>query len=678
MIDNLSIVIPFYNGHPSIDRLLASLPKELPVLIVDDAADDPLIRLTTTYIESRYDRQERTIQVIPLSHKGYFAGAVNRGLEITTTDVLVLNQDTWFDHFDFFDTIDYLRREYAFFGERIRGNHPAFGDLGYVHGTCMFMRRDAIRVVGLLNQQDYPLWGNTAEYQWRVARQNFKIFPIKEIPGFHHERPQGERFGSSIKELLQKEPDKRHILVNTPPILSVVVPCYNYGRYLLDCISSLVGGNTSLGPMPGQTLQSFEIVIVDDASTDNSLDFIKEAADISKGIRAYHLEKNVGTARALNYGIERCYGKYITFLSADDMREPDSLAKLVEVCEQNPHSFAYDDVWLFHSHQRIKKWQMEDFDFETLIWKNHVHAGIVFPRAAWQEVGGYPAIMSDGREDWAFNIALGLHGWCGVHLKNYGYLYRREGQNRTETNTTETHRERFLGKIMGLFPEIYKGNRPMACCGKGSNSKTNTKNSSSSSGMTSRISARSPLMAESNIPPVGKEPMESIEYLGGQLNFTITGDSTNAKYTFGKDRPKGWVFQSDVGTRESKLGFLSKRENGKWLYRIAGNTKEAAPEPAVGVEVTADEAAVAVEAGEVDGALGAAETTGLLTATKNVAETKVATPNPTDMTVEELKAYSEQGLTRDQWEEIYKIEMANRNRKGAVAWLEELLGSWSD
>lgn len=188
-------------------------------------------------------------------------------------------------------------------------------------------------------------------------------------------------------------------------------------------------------------------------------------------------------------------------------------------------------------------------------------------------------------------------------------------------------------------------------------------------------------MAESNIPPVGKEPMESIEYLGGQLNFTITGDSTNAKYTFGKDRPKGWVFQSDVGTRESKLGFLSKRENGKWLYRIAGTEPSPAPEPAVGVEVTADETPAVVEAaeaGEVNGAIATAEASGLLTATKNVAETKVATPNPTDMTVEELKAYSEQGLTRGQWEEIYKIEMANRNRKGAVAWLEELLGNWSD
>lgn len=675
-MDNLSVVIPFYNGHEYIERLVRSIPQEIPIIIIDDQSAIPLYNLW----ESANRLSEGKVRIVRMDKKGYFAGAVNRGIQECETDVLVLNQDAWFDNADFFEVSEFLRQEYAFFGERIRGNHPVFGDLGYVHGTCMFMRRDAIGVVGELNEKDYPLWGCTAEYQWRVARKNFRILPIKKIPGFHHERPEGERFGESIKSLLQKEPQNEARLVRTPPIVSVVVPCYNYGRYLLDCIASLVGGNTSLGEMPGQTLQSFEVIIVNDASTDDSLNYVKQVTDISKGIRAYHLEKNVGTARALNFGIERSYGKYVTFLSADDMREPDSLERLVEVCEQNPHSFAYDDVWLFHKHERIKKWQMEDFDFDTLIWKNHVHAGILFPRAAWQEVGGYPASMGDGREDWAFNIALGIHGWCGVHLNNYGYLYRREGQNRTNINTTDTHRERFLGKIMGLFPEIYKGNRPTMCCGKGSSSKSNN-------GATPRIStpralARSQFMAEKNVPPIGKEPMQLIEYLGGQMNFTITGDNTGAKYTFGKDRPKGWVFMSDVGDKDSKLGFLSKREGGKQLYRIATADKEAAPEPVTGIEVTTDQTPAPVDNVVVEkhGAVGMSEAAGTLTAAPitTVVERKIATPNPVDLTVEELKAFTEKGLTKDQWEEIYKVEMANRNRKGAVAWLEELLATWGE
>lgn len=196
-------------------------------------------------------------------------------------------------------------------------------------------------------------------------------------------------------------------------------------------------------------------------------------------------------------------------------------------------------------------------------------------------------------------------------------------------------------------------------------------------------------MAETNVAPIGKESMESIEYLGNQMNFTITGDSTGAKYTFGKDRPKGWVFMSDVGTREGKLGFLSKRENGKWLYQIAGADTTSAPEPVVGVAVTIDQTPTPVEtvvveptvSTELTGAQATSTSTGTLTAvaptttTTAVAPT-IATPNPTDLTVEEIKAYADKGLTKDQWEEMYGIEMANRNRKGAVSFMEELLANW--
>lgn len=683
MIENLTIVIPFFNGHATIDRLIRSIPRKIPVIIVDDLSDEPLIQ---ERIDKRWEHPEgNDIKVIRLVKKGYFAGAVNRGIQESKTDVLVLNQDIFFNSDAFVGLIESLRGEYAFFGERIRGIHPAFGELGYVHGTFMFIRRDVIREVGLLNVKDYPLWGNTAEYQWRVARKNYKILPLKEIPGFYHERQSGERFGSSIRELLEREPDKTNFLVRTPPLLSVVIPCYNYGRYLHDCIHSLIGGDTSLGHMPGQTINSFEIVIVDDASTDNSLEFIREVTDISKGIRSYHLEKNVGTARALNFGIERCYGKYITFLSADDMREPDSLEKMLELCEQNPHSFVYDDIQIFHTHQRLKKWRMEEYDFDALIWKNHVHAGIMFPRVAWQEVGGYPPAMGDGREDWAFNIALGIHGWCGVHLKNYGYLYRREGQNRTETNTTETHRERFLEKIMGLFPNIYKGNRPMACCGKGSGNTSKKTNTSMARGA-GITTMRGGTFVDTNVTPIGKEPMERIEYLGNQMNFTVTGDVTNSKYTFGKDRPRGWVFKSDVGERDGKLGFLTKRgSDGNYLYRIVASTPEETLPSPNGVEIVPEVVSTVVEtpvelaepvAETVTGAPGTTTATGTLTAVSKPVAVEIDTPNPTDLTVEELRLLATQGLTREQWERIYTLEMAGRNRKGAVAFIEELLAGW--
>lgn len=653
MLENTTVVVPYYQGEATLHKLLSSLPKKLPVIIVDDLSETPL-----TIERDLYDNSE--IRVIRLSKKGYFSGAVNAGIKACNTDVLVLNQDVWFENTDWTALIDQYRDRFAMIGERVKGLHPTFGSIGYIHGTFMFLRRDTIDAVGLLNEELYPLWGATAEWQLRAARKNFAVMPVDEIAGFHHDRPKSERYGSSIKNLLEKEPHKAQTLVRTPPLLSVIVLCYNYGHYLEDCLNSLIGGPTVMGEMPGQTLQSFEVIIVNDASTDDSATIIDRLAKTEKGIRAYHLLHNVGTAQALNYGISKAVGKYITFLSADDMREPDSLEKLVRCCEENPHSFAYDDVWLCYRHQRVKQWEMEEYDFEKLIYQNQIHAGIVYPKSAWEEVGGYPAIMGDGREDWAFNVALGIHGWCGVHVKQYGYLYRREGQNRTETNTKGYFKQYFLDKLKSLFPKIYEGRRPMACCGKGSNAARTNLAAKSSKTLLAEGGAR---MANTS---VGSEGMVRLEYIGKKMASSWSGDVTNATYIFGVDRARGWVDKRDVGDRESRSGFLSKKDaNNQWLFKVVSD--KSAPAQAQIVEDTApvaEQTPVLVEE-TVNAEGGKAEVGATLSVTRGL---DVA--NPTDHAVEEIKGWD---LTKEQWTEVYRIELANRSRKGLVKWLEEKL-----
>src|SRR6185503_20549111 len=104
---------------------------------------------------------------------------------------------------------------------------------GYVQGTFMFMRRDALEKIGGLNAVDYPLWGATAEWQLRACRAGFEALPLDSIPGFEHARGQAP-YGSSIKATLEAEPAKRATFIRTPPEISVIIPSYNYGRYLRD------------------------------------------------------------------------------------------------------------------------------------------------------------------------------------------------------------------------------------------------------------------------------------------------------------------------------------------------------------------------------------------------------------------------------------------------------------
>jgi len=535
----ITIIIPFFNGHQTIERLLDSIPAEFPVIVVDDQSDVP------------YQSKRSNVQVWRMPEKGYFTGACNKAIQGFDTDILILNQDTYFTNQDWISFLAIHSPIYAMIGERIAGNHPAW-PMGYIHGTFMFVRRDAILQVGLMNQIDYPLWGSTCEWQLRICRAGFKVFPQKHIPGFVHSRR--GNIGSSIQTLLERQPEKRNLFIRTPPEISVVVTNYNYGRYLPDLVASFIGGSSSLGEMKPQTFQSFEIIIVDDVSTDDSLRIAQQLVDPYKGIRLIRRATNGGTALAANTGIAAAYGKYVTIMCADDMRESWSLEDLYRAQLANPHSFIYDGIVPFSHGQRRPdiKVGISSYDFEKLLYRNHVHASIMFPKQAWMEIGGYPAEFGNGREDWAVNIALGVKGYCGVLINadKPGCLYRREGHNRTLRNTTPADHQIFLHKLKARFPDIYNGVRPMACCGKS----------------TAKIKP-----ARTYKPPVVADAagMTLLEYTGDNWGTaTFYGPATGSQYRAGKSKPVVPVDPRDLITGSIKAyGLLEIKENGKQIFR---------------------------------------------------------------------------------------------------------------
>src|SRR6185503_15036986 len=226
------------------------------------------------------------------------------------------------------------------------------------------------------------------------------------IPGFEHARGQAP-YGSSIKATLEAEPAKRATFIRTPPEISVIIPSYNYGRYLRDAVNSLIGGPSSMGERAPQTFQSFEIVIVNDASTDETDQVARELANEWKAIRYVKHDVRGGTAAANNSGIEAACGRFVTHLSADDMMQPDRLEYLYRAALANPGKMIYDDLTWFRDGEIFFEQKLPEYDFETLIVHNTIHAGIFYTRDAWQKVGGYPELMANGREDWAMNLRLG-------------------------------------------------------------------------------------------------------------------------------------------------------------------------------------------------------------------------------------------------------------------------------
>jgi len=104
------------------------------------------------------------------------------------------------------------------------------------------------------------------------------------------------------------------VVMKTPKI-SVVLPTYNAGDYLLRAVNSILD----------QTLTDFELLIIDDGSTDNTAEIIAGFED--DRIVAITLPQNKGLIRALNHGLERAKGDYIARMNADDIALPTRLEK---------------------------------------------------------------------------------------------------------------------------------------------------------------------------------------------------------------------------------------------------------------------------------------------------------------------------------------------------------------
>lgn len=119
-------------------------------------------------------------------------------------------------------------------------------------------------------------------------------------------------------------------------MVSIVVPVYNAARYIRKTIDMVCE----------QTYKDWELILVDDASSDKSAEIISDIIESSgKRIRLIRKERNAGAAEARNTGIDASAGRYIAFLDADDVWMPDKLEKQIAFMEKTGASFA------FHSYE---------------------------------------------------------------------------------------------------------------------------------------------------------------------------------------------------------------------------------------------------------------------------------------------------------------------------------------
>lgn len=108
------------------------------------------------------------------------------------------------------------------------------------------------------------------------------------------------------------------------PLLSVIIPVYNTEKYLNLCMESIFN----------QTFRDYEILLIDDGSTDNSYTLCRELKARDKRVEVYK-KKNGGISTARNLGLKHAKGKYVFFFDSDDFIEPNGFEKMIEGIKQN-------------------------------------------------------------------------------------------------------------------------------------------------------------------------------------------------------------------------------------------------------------------------------------------------------------------------------------------------------
>ncbi len=207
------------------------------------------------------------------------------------------------------------------------------------------------------------------------------------------------------------------------PTISVIVPVYNGEKTILETIQSI----------QAQTFSDFELIIINDGSTDGTLDVISTVNDPRLKVFSY---ENGGLPVARNRGIRRSRGEFITFIDADDLWKPDKLQLQLAALQKKPEAgVAYSwTAFIDENSKFLFAWQplyWEGNVYPQLLIRNFISSGsnIMVKRKYIEAAGEFdPSLKSV--EDWDYYLRLAA--LCPfVLVPKYQILYRRSSQSMT-------------------------------------------------------------------------------------------------------------------------------------------------------------------------------------------------------------------------------------------------------
>jgi glycosyltransferase involved in cell wall biosynthesis len=488
MSPKVSVVITCRNEYEflerAVDSCLNSAYMDIEIVVVDYGSLDQPEADAAGALSRMHKPKTRIIR----QHNQGISHARNTGIRETGGEYILT-----------FDADDLLHRELIGRSVDFLGSHPeagfvtpgyrTFGAYDYVWQPPSFQlgrltvencvciaslfRREAWLEAGGFNEEmaegyeDWDFWLKLAERGWVCGTLPeplfyYRVYPpspqqeaavrhdrlFSRIRMNHPELYRQERWAEQLLDYFKDGVKARGLMrsilgdaFTMDPLVSVVIPCYNYGQYVVEAVDSCLAS----------TFQDIEVVVVNNGSTDPHTNEVLK--DLRKPrTRVIHVKHNVGLSNGRNVGIQAARGKYILPLDADDKIHPTLIEKTFRVLEQRPE-VGFVTVGLEYFGDLQWSWVPPPFDMSRLLRENIVCVASLFRKQAWKDAGGYNESMLDGYEDWDFWISLAEKGWQGDVVPEPLLHYRRHGRNMS-TESGKKH-DAIVRQIHANHPGLY-------------------------------------------------------------------------------------------------------------------------------------------------------------------------------------------------------------------------------
>lgn len=204
---------------------------------------------------------------------------------------------------------------------------------------------------------------------------------------------------------------------NSTPLVSVIVPTYNQASYIDETISSILK----------QTVSDFELIVVNDGSTDNTLEVLNKWLVQDDRVRVLDQE-NTRLPGALNTGLEHVRGVYVTWMSSDSCYEPDAFEVLLKGFEEFPKSGLISTHFrIFGSREEVIQHNIGTYTLSDMKKGNYVGCSFMFRKECADRVGLFDVAL-ECVEDWDYWIRISQY-WPLQKLYGVFAHWRDQSEN---------------------------------------------------------------------------------------------------------------------------------------------------------------------------------------------------------------------------------------------------------